>query len=450
MGKRITVTGILALFFLGIFPGVIFGQTNSDSTLTLDECIQIAMQNKVDVKIAKEQVGVAEAQQQSALGNYFPNVSMSVRGSHTEQGQGKRFFSGFEYTSEAFGRDYYNAGLDINETVYNGFAVHNTRKLANLNYDQAQVGFLSTKQQVILNVTKSYLDVLRAKELVRVYEKTLESSQAQVNLVKERYNLGAVAQTDVYKAQTRAGNDKINLLQQKNTLDLQKRNLNFAMGRNPMEHIVLPEFEYASPAIPAEKTAKVEALQANKDLRSMELDVRKSRANLAIARSNLIPSVGAFFSYGRTGFRLNELYTGLDKNWSYSYGLNVSIPIFSRFNSSTQIKTRQADVSIAQKRFVDAKLQVEMQVSNLIQQLKTYGEIIDLNQLNLQSAEEDLRLAREQYNVGQATLLDVLDAQANLTNAQRILVYAKFDAKNLEYQLQAVLGKLTGSATSNS
>ncbi len=450
MGKRIGITGIFALFFWVITPGITFGQTSADSTLSLKDCIQIALQNKVDVKIAKDQLGAAAAQQQAAFGNYFPNVNMSFRGSHTEQGEGKRFFSGLEYTSAALGRDYYSAGLDINETVFNGFSVQNNRKLADLNYNQAQVGYLSAKQKVILNVTKSYLDVLRARELVRVYQKTLESSQAQVNLVKERYNLGAVAQTDVYKAQTKAGNDKINLLQQTNTLDLQKRTLNVAMGRNPMEPIALPDFEYSEPVIPDEQTAKSEALRANKDLKSMELDVHKSRANLAIAKSNLIPSVGAYFSYDRTGFQLKELYTGLDKNWSYSYGINLSIPIFNRFNNSANVKSRQADFSIAQKRYVDAKLQVEMQVDNLIQQLKTYGQIIDLNQLNLKSAEEDLRLAREQYNVGQATLLDVLDAQANLTNAQRILVYAKFDAKNLEYQLQAVLGKLTKSTTSNS
>jgi len=338
----------------------------------------------------------------------------------------------------------------MNETVFGGFQLLNGKKYADLNYDQTEVQYLTARQQVILNVTSTYLDVLRSHELVRVYEKTLESSQGQVDLANERYRLGAVAQTDVLKAQTAAGNDKINLLQQKNTLDLRKRNLNVAMGHNPMISVDLPEFTYKEPVIPDEQLAANQALQANKDLRNLELAIQKSRTNLAIARANLMPSVSAFFSYDRSGFRVNELYSDFSKNWSYNYGLSLSIPIFNRLNTHSAIQTRRVDMMIAEKRYTDAKLQVKMQVQNLIQQLKTYSEIIDLNQTNLKSAEEDLRLAREQYNVGQATLLDVLDAQANLTNAQRILVYTKFDAKNLEVQLQAVLGELTHSDTSNS
>lgn len=450
MGKRITFTGLVLLLVLGLLPGMLSAQDASDQPLTLEQCISIALENKMDIKIAKDQLMAAEAQQKSALGNFFPNLNLSMRGTHTKQGVGKRFFSGIEFQSPASQRDYYSAGLSMNETVFGGFQLLNGKKYADLNYDQTEVQYLTARQQVILNVTSTYLDVLRSHELVRVYEKTLESSQGQVDLANERYRLGAVAQTDVLKAQTAAGNDKINLLQQKNTLDLRKRNLNVAMGRNPMISVDLPEFTYKEPVIPDEQLAANQALQANKDLRNLELAIQKSRTNLAIARANLMPSVSAFFSYDRSGFRVNELYSDFSKNWSYNYGLSLSIPIFNRLNTHSAIQTRRVDMMIAEKRYTDAKLQVKMQVQNLIQQLKTYSEIIDLNQTNLKSAEEDLRLAREQYNVGQATLLDVLDAQANLTNAQRILVYTKFDAKNLEVQLQAVLGELTHSDTSNS
>ena len=438
---------ILGMFCVTTVP--ITAQENSVSgqaSLSLQDCIQIALQNKADVRIARDQMRIAGAQRQAAWGAYLPSLSFSLRGSQTEQGVGRRFFSGIEFTAPASRREYYSSGLSLNQPLFTGGRLLNAKKYADLNYVQAQVGYEATREQVILDVTNAYFEVLRSREFVRVYEQTLESSEAQVELVQERYNLGAVAQSDVFKAQTRAGNDRINLLQQQNTLSLRKRNLNLVMGRDPSAAVVLPDFNYAPPEIPDMEQAKQQALQANRDLAQYQLDVQKSRANLAIARSNLLPSLNAFMGYDRTGFSMQDLYKDFDLNWSYSFGVQVSVPIFNNFQNRTRVDTRRLENSIARQRYQDARLAIEMQAENLIQQLETYREIIALNEINLNSAEEDLRLARERYNIGQATLLDVLDAQAALTNARRILVYTKFDAKTQEAQLEALLGELINKA----
>jgi len=449
---------IVVLLANGAFAQTTMSQTFAQTTmsqtstaprdsLTLEECIQLALQNKADVKIAHDQVRMADAQLEAAWGNFLPSVNFSLRGSRNVQGEGRRFFSGLEFTAPASTREYYSSGLSLSQPIFTGGRLLNNRKYAMLNSQQADIGYANTKEQVIMDVVSAYFQVLRAREFVRVYESTLESSQAQVDLVKERYNLGAVAQSDVYKAQTQAGNDRINLLQQQNTLATQKRNLNLMMGREPMTPVVLPEFDYTSPEIPDEETAQQQAVRTNRNLEQYRLDVEMSRANVAIARSSLMPSVSASFGYDRSGFLMADLYRELDKNWSYSLGVNLSVPIFNRLQTRTQMATRKYQLSTAQQRYQDAELSVKMQVDNLIQQLKTYNEIISLNEINLQSAEEDLRLAKERYNIGQATLLDVLDAQASLTNAQRILVYAKFDAKTQEAQLQAAMGELLSNRT---
>lgn len=444
MMKKVIVQMFIAVLVLSA-SGQLFAQnaqSDSQRILSLDDCIRIALDNKVDVKIAQEQLNIATAQNSSAFGQLLPRVSASVNGSRNVQGEGQRFFSGIEFTTPESQRNYYSAGLNLDQTLFAGGALHRGRKYSSLNLDQAEVAVNNAKERVVLNVTAAYFDVLRARELVQVYEKTLESSEAQVELVQERFNLGAVAKSDVFKAQTNAGNDRINLLQQENTLKMRQRDLNFAMGRNPATPVGLPDFDYESPEIPDLEEAKSLAITANKDLQELEYQAQKSKVNVAIARANLLPSVGASFGYDRSGFQFEELYNDLSVNWSYRIGLGVSVPIFSRFNNRTTIQTRQAQATMAERDYEDAKLQVGMQVENLIDQLETYEEIIRLNELNLQSAQEDLRLAKERYNIGQATLLDVLDAQAALTNAQRILVYAKFDAKNQEARLEAVLGRL--------
>ncbi|MBS1272308.1 MAG: Antibiotic efflux pump outer membrane protein ArpC [Candidatus Marinimicrobia bacterium] len=440
------------LIFVGIMliVGIVLGRaqsTQSEDVLALDKAIRIALENKVDVKIAKKRMTIAEAEKQSAWSNYLPSVSASAQGRRTKQGEGERFFNGIRFPTEAATTEDYSTGISVSQNIYAGGAVRNSNKLADLGLEIGEVKYNSAKEAVVLNVTSAYLDVLRTRELMKVYKKTLESSQAQVESVQERYNLGAVAKTDVLRAETRAGNDKINLLQQQNRFNQTKRNLNVAMGRSPMATIVLPEFNYEAPEGPASETAKKTALNNSTTLQELELNISQSRISLNMAKSNFLPDLGGYFSYNRSGFSPRDLYSDFSKNWSYTIGVELSIPIYNN-SASMGMKTRpliqrrQAELSIAQKNYTDAKLQIESQVENLIQQLETYAEIIELNRLNLQSAEEDLRLARERYNVGQATILDVLDAQANLTNAQQILVYAKFDAQNVEAQLQRAMGTL--------
>jgi len=436
---------MLVCLMAGLWTGTVPGQTMDSppgDTLTLKQCIDIAMKTKSDIGIAKSQLEIAGAQEKSALGNLFPSLSMSARGSHTEQGEGKRFFSGVEFTAPASSRDYFSAGFSLEQPLFTGGRLYHGMNMAEKGSQQAAVDYQSTRERITQEVASAYLDVLRARELIRVYEKTLESSQAQVDLVQERYNLGAVAKSDLYKARTRAGNDRINLLQQKQVYDTRKRNLNLVMGRNPAVNFALPVFEYTTPVIPDKDRAKQEALQSNKDLRSLGLVVDQSEIRLSLAKGSLLPTLGAFFSYDRTGFRFKELYTPMDKNWNYSYGISLSVPIFRNLNNRTNVQVRKAELSISERRYRDAKLQLEMQVENLVQQLETYREVIELNELNLESAEEDLRLAKERYNIGEATILDVLDAQAAVTNAQRLLVYVKFDARNTEIQLQRLLGNL--------
>ncbi|MCF7804733.1 MAG: TolC family protein [Candidatus Marinimicrobia bacterium] len=428
--------------FLLLTPLTMYGQQTvaSDDTLTIQECIDIAMENKVTIDIARQRRQSAQANEKSAFGEYLPSVNASLGGSRSIS---KGFDYGVQFQSPVeVTRDYYDMGLSLRQTIYNGGNVRNNYKMATLASEQAQLRVKSAKENLVVDVTTAYLNVLRARELVTVYERTLESSQAQVEQTEERYRLGAVAQSDVYKAKTQAGNDRINLLNQQQQLSNAKRELNVAMGRRASAPVILGVFEYESPEIPALDVAMQQAQASNKQIRQLELEQRRSKANLAVARSNLLPSVAGSFSYGRSGDAIDKLYTDFSKGYNYRIGVNVSIPIFNQFRTDGFVQQRRADYVIAQKDYSDAVLTLNMRVENLIEQLKTYGEVIELNEVSLQSAQEDLRLARERYNIGQATLLDVLDAQAAITRARQMLIYTKFEAKTVETQLQRLTGQL--------
>jgi outer membrane protein TolC len=98
--------------------------------------------------------------------------------------------------------------------------------------------------------------------------------------------------------------------------------------------------------------------------------------------------------------------------------------------------------NIYEDRIEQKKIELESRIENLILTLNTYREMIAINELNIESAREDLRLAQEMYRLNSATLLEVLDAQVTLTRAQSNLITTKYDAKIVEAQLALVMGTL--------
>ncbi|MEJ2056179.1 MAG: TolC family protein, partial [Calditrichaceae bacterium] len=99
--------------------------------------------------------------------------------------------------------------------------------------ESSEYALLGQTNDVILQVQQAYFNLNKQSKLLEVYEVAVSRSQAQLDRTEKMYELGATAQLDVFQARVNLGNDRISLLQQKNTVDQAKKNLNLAMGRDP-------------------------------------------------------------------------------------------------------------------------------------------------------------------------------------------------------------------------
>lgn len=161
-----------------------------------------------------------------------------------------------------------------------------------------------------------------------------------------------------------------------------------------------------------------------------------------IAKGDWFPDVSTRYTYYRGGRNIEKTYQELDKWWNTELTLNVSLPLFNGFSRKTRIQQRYLDYKITEDRIAQKKIDIQNQVENLILMLNTYREMIEINELNIVSAKEDMRLAQEMYRLNSVTLLEVLDAQVALTRAEGNLITTKYNAKIAEAQLQYVMGIL--------
>ncbi len=409
---------------------------------TLEQCLEIARKNNPDLEISNRQIKISEQQQDKAFGRFLPSINAGISSQHSAQGEREYMNGGVKMIQPETSSDYYNVGLDVRQTLYNS-NIFSGYKLAKNGYLQSKLTKNQTRQYLIFDVTDKFYKYLKAAELLKVYEKAHKNSLEQLKKNQEMYKLGQVAQKDVLKAKVQEGRDRLNIITQKKNLQTAATNLKAAMGLKPdSNEIKVYEAEYKPVKGITLETAKEYSYKNNTNLRLLKKQKQNAALQYQMARAAYLPSLSAGFSYSRGGNQFDRMYNETDKWWNRSLSINLSIPIFDGFRKKREVQIKKIEYNIYDEKIRKEKISLVSNIDDLVKTLSTYKEMLEINKINLQSAKEDLRLAREMYNLNSATFLEVLDAQAALTKAESDIIAIKYDMKIVESQLKLAMGTL--------
>lgn len=410
--------------------------------LSLDDCLKLAMSKNQDLKIGDKQLQSAREDIRSSYSGMLPSISLTSSATHSAQGPSEYVYKNTTFTGGDTTTNYFSTALSIDQTIYSGNKVRNSIKLAKGTVENYQIELNRTQQSIVENVTEKFYTVLKAQELLKVYEMTLKNSQEQLKKTEEMFKIGQVAKKDLFKSQVREGNDRLSIIQQKSALNSAMSDLKVAIGVAPDYELEVFESAYQKPAAIDRTAAEKKALDNNAEMKALRLQKSNSYLNYKIARGDLFPAVYGSFSYTRGGSEFSRSFSEFDKWWDTSLSLYISYPIFDGFSRKANIQQKKIAFNLYDDQIEKKKLEIVSQIESLILTINTYMEMIDVNEMNIQSAQEDLRLAQEMYRLNSATILDVLDAQVALTQAQGDLITTKYDAKIAEVRLAFLMGTL--------
>ena len=429
---------IKKIFISGLFLSLVFAQGYD-----LDECIQIALDGKKTLMSAELGVSSAERGLTGSYSGLLPSLNATTGVGRTQfpERESISINSGLDTTVSSY--DNMSAGISLNQMIFDGGRSWNQVKQAKTNLNIAQLNYRSTMIQVIQNVIKSYYELLKAQKLYDVAEKNLEMSVQQVTLVTKQYDLGVVKKTDLLKAEVAKGQASVDVLIRKTNLQNARRVLFNDMGMQDYgQSISAVDQEWIPPEIPS----NAEALKLLKT-KNPTLLVSQSRINLGelsykIAKGLRLPSLRSSVSYSANGEDSDALMESIKDDWSLGMNLSVSVPIYTGKSLSTQQYQAKLSKQQSEYDFITLLNDLRVQAALIRESLKNYSEIIPLNRAIVISAEEDLKLVRERYSLGSATILEVLDAQVSLTRSNSTLINTIHEARMQEASLKALLGTL--------
>lgn len=375
--------------------------------LSLSDSVALALKNNPSIKMAqsdkdKSQWGVNEAQ-----AGRLPTVSLGNSYSLKDHNPA--------------GTDDLSGSLRMNWQLYSGGRVEGQIDQAKRGVGVADLGVEKTKQQLKLDTTTAYFTILQTKNLVEVNQQSVSNLQEHLNSVQAKYDVGVVAKSDVLRAEVELANAQQNLIKAQNNYDLAVAGLLNTMTIDPGTELTLTDtLGYSK----YDKTLddSLQAAQTRPDVAQAEENVKIAETAIKMAKSGKLPSVSLSASNGWNG---SVLPGSGDDDWSV--GLSASWSIFDA--GSTNAKVKQADASLdkSQEQLVQVKNSAALEVRQNYLSMQEAEKRIDTNKVAVGKAEEDLVIAREKYNAGVGTNLDVIDAQLALTQAKTNEIQALFD-----------------------
>lgn len=419
--------------WLFIFLG---SSVSGQALYTLDDCIRMALQSKPDVKIARLRVQSSQAEKKGSLSSILPRVSYNSG----YLNQGSYIDPVFNIaTSE---KEFHSAGFSVSQNIYDGGRWWNQIAAANSYYQYNKELETETRVNVILNVKRAFYQYLKDLELLKVAKQSVDLAEQQLELVKHQYEVEAVARTDLLKQQVQVGNMEVEYINQQAATNNSLRQLANAIGLEVgAAFTIVDSPEGNDPQVESTNVVWEKIKQDNPSLVTQRTQIHNSSLALKIARSSYVPTLSLSLGYDGSSTVFDELYTDMDKHWRLQTRLSISYPLFTGFSQTTQVEKARLDHRIEQESYKNLVRDLEVELEFTHDQLGNLDKMIPIFEETTASAEEDLRLARERYNLGAATILDVLDAQLSVTRANSSLVRAIYDRKILRAQLDALAGR---------
>ena len=413
---------------------------------SLEKAVEIALQNKEALKASALDLRSSKQDIKSSYSGILPSLRASTimtESRFPEQTVGFNQSSG-EILSDVSSITSASSNISINQNIYDGGVWWNNIRLAKNNYKISDQFNRQIKTNIIRNVHFAYFNYLKAMQLLGVARSNLMSSQQQLALVEQKFDLGSAKKTDLLKAKVRFGQARVDLISNDASLKSAYRNLKNAMGLiNTNDEFSISDVERPLEIIPEFETGFELIQKFNPSIKAKQYQIVAAKIGTKIAKGSRMPNISISASAFGTAESISDAVSNsYGDNQRTNTSLSISLPLYSGNTISTRIQKAKLTVNKQESEYLTQLEDISVQLKDLIDQLQNFSEIIPINETVLESAEEDLKLSQVRYSQGSTTILEVLNAQVSVVQAKSSLVRSKYDAFIQQANLKALLGTL--------
>ncbi len=416
----------------------------SQTPLTLEESIKIAMERSLTVHSAAVGIVGSEYRRKEAITNFLPlwtgNYIYNYYNRPNPVGisaAGTALVGGVISSS----RTIYNFNTAVNQPLFTGGFNLATYRSAKLGVDVSKESLETAKLDLVLQVRVGYFTILRAEKFLAVAEQQVKNFEAQLAVTQAFFDVGIVPKNDVLLAEVNLANAKQQLAKAANDLAAAKASFNILLRREvetPFEVVDI----LAHKAFPLSFAESLEeALRLRPEVKTAQLNVEQAKESVKIARSGFFPTISLLGNYSRFSDEL-DLEPGSNRfKELWSIQAEATFTIWNWGNTAFKVGENKVKVKQAE----DAKNQeidsITLEVKNDYLNMQVAEKNIRTAEKAIEQAEENLRMNEERYKYQVATQTDVVNAVTLLAQARVNYYGALSDFNVAKSQLERAMGR---------
>jgi outer membrane protein TolC len=424
--------------------------------LGLDEAVATALANNPAVQAAHERSLAAAGRARQASGHRLPSLDLAETFSYTDNPaevfafklNQKRFDFGDFVLSDPNNPDplsTFITSIELTQPIYTGGKLSARIRQARSMADAEEAGWRHIREQTAFETVTAYVNLAKAREQVGLLTKARDTTAEHLGLARAYAEQGLILDAEVLKATVFLAEMEEFLAQAKNGARLAEAALNFQMGADQATPRRLAEVPPPPPIEGELETFSAAALDHRRDLGSARLQLDAGRLEQKASRSDYLPQIGAVGKY--------EMY---DDTIFGSNGTSGSIVAFARINlyrggsKKAELTATRHEIASFESDIVRFEEGVLLEVEQAWQDLTTARIRQKTAAESLAAAREALRVREKRFKQGLDKMIDLLDAETSLREAELRELVARYDVALSSYRLVFVSGGNVTQSTEES
>lgn len=324
--------------------------------------------------------------------------------------------------------------------IYQGGAVKFAVRAADARVDAGQAGLRGTESDIFTGVVAAYMDVLRDEAIVSLNRNQVRVLQTNLEATRDRFEVGDLTRTDIAQSEARLAIAQSQMQSAEATLISSRERYVQLVGNAPGALDQPPPL----PNLPETPEAAVAtALSNNPDLLSAKKGADAAKLDVSQARAARLPKLSAVADATYLNY-LNTLGTGSplqQDQHTASVGVQLTVPIYQGGGPGAQVRQAQARSSQSLELVIEAERGVIAQTRSAYASWRASNAVIVSSQTAVSANALSLEGVRAENSVGNRSILDILNAEQELLNAQVQLVSARRNAYVAGFALLASMGQ---------
>lgn len=436
---------IRSLKFVFLFLIVSFQISSAQGKLklTIEQAMEIGLQNSKTLHASSMKVKSSEAKVKEVFASRLPSIKLSAsyrRLSEVDPFSIATPFGTFNISPSIL--DNYSTQVSVFQPLFTGFRLVGSNDAAEQTAKASAEDYNKDRSDLVYNVKNSYWNLYKANEIKKVADENVDQIKAHLADARNLLNVGMLTQNDVLKLEVQLSDALYKQVDANNSVKLAMVALN-----NVMSISLDTEIEIASASGVRTKIFDdlnkliASAFDNRPEVKAADYRVKASEAGVTIAKSSWYPQISLFgnYYYSKPNQRILPTRNQFDGTWDA--GVSLSMNIWDWLTTAHQSEQAEATLTQANDMFGALKDNVTLEVTQNYLNVNLAKQKIEISELAVKQAEENLRVTSEKFKSGLALTSDAIDAEVALLVAKWNYTNSVVDYELAKARLEKSIGQ---------